>query len=482
MTSEETDRRRSHRIKVELPALLVTAEGVDRCETAEVGLGGVFVVTSRSYELHQLVQLEVTLPAGQTLATEGMVVRVVGLDDAAALSTAPGVGIQFYGLGQSDESEWKGFVASVSGAGTPPPADTALDAQAVPPGPGRSEIDSRTAKWKPSIEELARAAGIDPRIFAAAVCDEEEASDEAAGSPRDTLVEGVAARTEASQADRAAPGPTPGPRTSHAALGPHAKPIHIIGPADAPPAPRESPAPAKKKIDPDRTVAGFRVLEESSDGFTPAELAVVLDQGLADAAPEAARDDAKPTIPRMPAVSAPRPDRTSDDAAPRQESVAIVPLAPTGLLRQAVYRLELPSVAALEQFSQLALGSGGVFVRTDDLRPGGSPAIVCVVHPTSRDEFHIPGTIVQARRDRAGVSIRFAGVTADTYRAFREFVALGARRPAAPRPGSKSGSYLTMARPETRRPGQGTRAAIPSDTRAVTPDSIEPYPKRRTPV
>jgi hypothetical protein len=257
---------------------------------------------------------------------------------------------------------------------------------------------------------------------------------------------------------------------------------------------------ATKRLDPDRTVAGFRVLEESSEaGHTPAELAIVLDPGVADAASaEAAHEDGPlETLLRQPAAGVPAPERPRPDdeqptiplvpaaataPEPSRESVAIVPLAPTGLLRQAVYRIEVPSVAALEQFSQLALGSGGVFVRTEDLRPGGAPAVVCVVHPTSRDEFHFPGTIVHARRDRPGVSIRFAGVTAETYRAFRQFVALGARTPLAPRPGTKSGSYLTVARPARARSGQGAPAAIPGDTRTIAADSVEPYPKRRQPV
>jgi hypothetical protein len=228
------------------------------------------------------------------------------------------------------------------------------------------------------------------------------------------------------------------------------------------------------------------VLEETvAPGPGPAGVAPTLgssapDTGAADGGPPS-RDD-QTALPRgLDEAPVPtREDAANDSIEPARpaESVAIVPLAPNGLLPHAVYRLELPTIAALEQFCQLALGSGGVFVRTADLRLGGTPAVVCVVHPQSRDEFHIPGVIVMARHDRRGVTIKFAGVTSETIREFRLFIAQGGRELALEQGHAISTSRLTLVSRAARRPEPGVQSPIPSDTRSVAPSSIEPYSKR----
>lgn len=90
------------------------------------------------------------------------------------------------------------------------------------------------------------------------------------------------------------------------------------------------------------------------------------------------------------------------------------------------YRLALPTVESLQGFASTALEeSKGVFVRTHHIIPERSPAVVCVIHPLSGDEFHLPGEVVRAPTNRPGVAVEFQGVTAKTVAEFRNFIALG---------------------------------------------------------
>jgi hypothetical protein len=117
----------------------------------------------------------------------------------------------------------------------------------------------------------------------------------------------------------------------------------------------------------------------------------------------------------------------------RRAAPGVVPDETTGAN---VYRLALPSVAALQHFGDTALRAGGVFVRTADLRPPGTAAVVSVVHPATGDEFHLPGEIVGQPSEKPGVAVKLHGVTARTFEDFQRFTAQDApsasRAPAGP--------------------------------------------------
>ncbi len=51
--------------------------------------------------------------------------------------------------------------------------------------------------------------------------------------------------------------------------------------------------------------------------------------------------------------------------------------------------------------------------------------MVCVIHPVSGDEFHLPGRVVKSKQDSTGVAVAFASITAGTQRLFHRFIALG---------------------------------------------------------
>ena len=97
-------------------------------------------------------------------------------------------------------------------------------------------------------------------------------------------------------------------------------------------------------------------------------------------------------------------------------------LAPGGTMGHVVYRLLLPTPQALIDFGNTTLTAGGVFLRTQDIRPPGTPAILIVVHPESHREFHIPGEVKKSPKTRGqGVAIGFDRITDLTMAEYRRF-------------------------------------------------------------
>lgn len=146
-----------------------------------------------------------------------------------------------------------------------------------------------------------------------------------------------------------------------------------------------------------------------------------------DAAPPDAGDDwdASPAAGGegwMAAAARPTAPAPGASTSPPPRDLQLAPDATSGA---AVYRLELPTLAALEEFGKTALPARGVVVRTADVRPPGTPAVVCVLHPVSGDEFHLPGEVVPLQRGGSGVAVGLTGVTARTVEDFQLFVALG---------------------------------------------------------
>lgn len=73
-------------------------------------------------------------------------------------------------------------------------------------------------------------------------------------------------------------------------------------------------------------------------------------------------------------------------------------------------------------FRDQALASGGVMITGAAPRLVGSPAVVAVVHPKSRAEFHIPGEVQAAPPSERLVPVRFLSVTPRTIAEFEAFV------------------------------------------------------------
>lgn len=484
----------SPRVQRELP-VTVRLGGQERdLKTVEISLGGAFVATDEAYQLNQLVQLSLELPQGPVLEIDGMIVRTVEPDIAAELGIQPGVAVQFYGLDGASEDIWHHFIEGCFREAT----ESFLDCDDLDED-GRTtlveDVSSFGTSDEPALdsddapaEDVARAAGLDPRIVAAAL-----ASDVRQDVDPDTIIddgEEQAPRPCPTNGDRTVIGSPPprqpagrsSQRDSAHLLSPIATVIHIIGPDTPQPQPAAAPAEEESSAQ----------VEEPSD---EQDGRVTFFDGIPGAEEEAAEvttedepsspnlDDEAPTTEREPVRRASRPLPADRPVAPDQAIVPVAsgaiaarapaeltaPLAPTGLMPNAVYRLELSSTEALEQFSQNALRAGGVFIRTSELRRVGLPAVVCVVHPDSFDEFHIPGVISSVAPERPGVSVRFAGIAKEAMRDFRRFIALGTSERHVP---SDSGS-LSMIRGDS-----GRSKAIPTDTQPINLSEIEPYRRR----
>lgn len=102
-------RRRDKRFLVSLPVLLHAGKTVEECTAIDIGHGGVFVSTTVDLPLRQLVRVEMLLPPhALAFTTMGKLVHRVPV---GTTTRAPGVGVQFYGLGGIERENWDGFVA-----------------------------------------------------------------------------------------------------------------------------------------------------------------------------------------------------------------------------------------------------------------------------------------------------------------------------------------------------------------------------------
>ncbi len=108
-------RRADVRTPLSVPLVLRSGKRRLSLETADVSLGGLFVVTGEDLPIRQLVRVEMMLPTdGRPFSATGWLVhRRPETGDAA------GMGVQFYGLGKDEQARWDRFVERVR-LGTPP--------------------------------------------------------------------------------------------------------------------------------------------------------------------------------------------------------------------------------------------------------------------------------------------------------------------------------------------------------------------------
>jgi hypothetical protein len=120
-------RRSDARVPIALPIALRAGKRRLSLESADVGLGGLFLVTAEDLPLRQLVRIELVLPSdGRPFAAMGWLVH--RLPEAGH---PPGVGVQFYGLGKDEQRRWDAFVDRARAGGAAPPL---LDVARLPRG------------------------------------------------------------------------------------------------------------------------------------------------------------------------------------------------------------------------------------------------------------------------------------------------------------------------------------------------------------
>lgn len=116
-------RRSDVRVPATLPVALRAGKRRLTLETADIGMGGFFLVTDEDLPLRQLVRIELVLPSdGAPFAAMGWLVHRVPEAGHPA-----GVGVQFYGLGKDEQKRWDALVDRMRGGGqaAPPMLDVA---------------------------------------------------------------------------------------------------------------------------------------------------------------------------------------------------------------------------------------------------------------------------------------------------------------------------------------------------------------------
>lgn len=493
----------------------------ERCEILEIGKGGVFVSSLTRPALKQLVQLTTKLEDGSEFCASGMVSHVVDDAEARQLGVSPGIGIQFYGLGQTAAYRWRGFVESrveAQRANVRELREALVSGRDVPDG----------------VKSLAASRGIDPYILAAALVDERDTDvikepDISQTMPGHHVVLPDTAPEPERPPDGArlsstmriwSPYAPPSPRAEHPSAS--AEPgdelsgdtLLDISPLTRPP--DVSVVVQEKPSAQDCIVTQpFRVVSQRNDVSKSARAVPVVptpihiigpecdqepETSCEEDADEVERRDTDPGGDSVDFASSPPGDEPG--GARVMPSKAIIPVEAPGPVAQVapwlalarpynlappdptvhvVYRMVLPSVHALAGFADSALGSGGVFVRTRDLRPAGTPAVVVVVHPLSRDEFHLPGEVVHVGAAQRGVGVKFIGLTDRTASEFRQFIGLGipdddaSRAPSTPsRLGDRDSRELTLVHTTKH---QRPDPAGPVDTHEVLVSKVEPLKK-----
>jgi uncharacterized protein (TIGR02266 family) len=120
VTAQHTPQRRDKRFRTQLPVR--TRIGGRRLAlfTDDVSYRGMFLCTETPPPVRQLIRIETILPPNNVpFATHGMVVYVIGKDDPSG--RVPGVGVQFYGMGD-ERRLWESFIQFIQ-RGTDPMPD-----------------------------------------------------------------------------------------------------------------------------------------------------------------------------------------------------------------------------------------------------------------------------------------------------------------------------------------------------------------------
>lgn len=318
-----------------LPVKVRVGDLVHSLVTLNVSVDGAFVVMPDPPGRGQLVHLTFILPTSrEPVVVQGMVVRTVRGEAAREHTTPAGMGIQYYGLGDSSRSAWEDFFHS------------ALE------------------------QHIAQGGALHPPI--------------------------PAVRHELSQ-------PTP-------------VPMKVA----------KKPEEAKPTFETD---AGWQEVEDA-EATTPVVEPHPEDQGQSS------------MVVREPEQAEASPRRQKAWSG-RDDLLVEVSLTPVSQAHQTeaayqpvLYRISPPDLQGLVRFRQEALERGGVAVAGIGRREPGSLAVVSIVHPLTKAEFHVPGEVHQSKPRQSLVPIKFFGVTSRTKQEFESFIESGGRPAAGGGPGA----------------------------------------------
>ncbi len=160
--SSSPQRRRDKRYPARLSIRTRIAGRLKDLVSEDVSYRGLFLATDSPPPLRQLIRIETALPpGGAAFATHAMVVRVVAPGDPAG--HRPGVGVQFYGMGD-ERRVWEAFVQYVQQSAIalpdrresrpPPNARASLATGSVRIGQGSGMQDNRRFQRAPVVLEV----------------------------------------------------------------------------------------------------------------------------------------------------------------------------------------------------------------------------------------------------------------------------------------------------------------------------------------
>ncbi len=113
------ERRREPRYPYRLPITLKAQGKAQETITEDVSYRGTFVVTDEPPPMRSLVQVRAKLPnSGELLETHAMNVFVLPRGNGGGRT--PGVGLQFYAMGDAVKKQWNDFIDSVRRKISPP--------------------------------------------------------------------------------------------------------------------------------------------------------------------------------------------------------------------------------------------------------------------------------------------------------------------------------------------------------------------------
>jgi hypothetical protein len=141
----------------------------------------------------------------------------------------------------------------------------------------------------------------------------------------------------------------------------------------------------------------------------------------------------------QPSLDMVRAGETGDDVRDLDEPTAqwtppdeqALSLTTSELSTPVLYRIAPPDIKGVHAFRTDALESGGVTLLGTSGATPGTPAVVSVVHPVTRVEFHVPGEVQPSTRGLDVIVVRFLGVTDRTKVEFEAFAQAGDIHPAA---------------------------------------------------
>lgn len=102
-----TERRDGERVNIALDVALEGDSQFFAGITGDVGRGGLFVCTYRTFEIGTRVELTFTLPSGAKIVTQGCVRWL----RPASAGAAPGLGVSFESLRDEDRAQIETFCA-----------------------------------------------------------------------------------------------------------------------------------------------------------------------------------------------------------------------------------------------------------------------------------------------------------------------------------------------------------------------------------